>query len=160
MNKDMDNRERLSMLAAFINLLKDNLDFSFNINSLDDRIKLQKYVFIAKSFGLDFGYHYSLYIHGPYSPNLANDYYYLSLNGYNDNGQLPRTFKIESFKSAVQGRSIKWLEIVSTALSFMGANPKLSKNELLNLVIKIKGTVYKQNDIKEILEEATKYNLL
>ena len=156
--KDMNNKEKLPPLAAFLRLLKEDLDFDFNRNSLDDRIKLQKYVFIAKSFGLNLGYYYSLYIHGPYSPNLARDYYNLNLKSYDYNTlDLKRTFNFGEFKLAVQGKSTKWLEIASTALSLKEMNHNLSKDELFDTLVKIKGSVYKEQDIQEILDEAIKY---
>ena len=36
-------------------------------------------------------------------------------------------------------------------------NPNLSKDELFNTLVKIKGSVYKEQDIQEILDEAIKY---
>lgn len=155
-HNSMDNKGRLSDLSSFLKLLKENLNFDFNIRSLDDRIKLQKYVFISKSFGLDLGYNYSLYIHGPYSPDLAKDYYNLNLKDYNTT-HLERRFNWRNFKLAVQGKSVKWLEISVTALSVKETNPDLSRDELLDILIKIKGEAYDKKDIKEIFNEAINY---
>lgn len=41
-----------------------------------NRLKLQKYVYLAQTcFNNDFGYEFSVYSNGPYSPDLANYYY-------------------------------------------------------------------------------------
>ncbi|KDN96511.1 hypothetical protein, partial [Hydrogenovibrio marinus] len=36
---------------------------------------LQKAVFLAQLLGVDLGYRYNWYVRGPYSPDLASDYY-------------------------------------------------------------------------------------
>ena len=41
-----------------------------------NRLKLQKYVYLAQTcLKTDFGYEYSVYNNGPYSPELSNYYY-------------------------------------------------------------------------------------
>lgn len=48
------------------------------IKTLNDRIRVQKAIYLAQAAGADLGYDYNWYAHGPYSPELANDYYKLS----------------------------------------------------------------------------------
>lgn len=43
----------------------------YSINTIDDRILLQKKIFLAQDIGLPLGYGYSWYIHGPYSTDLT-----------------------------------------------------------------------------------------
>ena len=64
---------RLRLLKSFISFLEENLGYKFDPDDLDSRLRLQKYVFIAKFFGLDMGYKFDKYIHGPWSRNLADD---------------------------------------------------------------------------------------
>ena len=66
----------------FITCVKDSLsfrdaeDFTEKIrNDFDFRLKVQKFVYIAKYFGWKHSYKYSLYIRGPYSSTLADEYY-------------------------------------------------------------------------------------
>ncbi len=49
-----------------------------HIESLNDRIRVQKAIYLAQVAGADLGYDYNWYLRGPYSPELANDYYKLS----------------------------------------------------------------------------------
>jgi len=70
--------KRLVELKAFIQFLKEQCGFTFDINRFDHRIKLQKYVFISKFLGWRNEYDYNIYIRGPYSPDLASDYYSLN----------------------------------------------------------------------------------
>jgi hypothetical protein len=46
-----------------------------SIQSFNDRMKLQKLVFLARQVGFDTGFSFSWYIHGPYSPSLTNFLY-------------------------------------------------------------------------------------
>ncbi len=65
-------------LARFIKALENAGVYEFRISNFDDRLKLQKIVYIAKYFDIDLGYSFSEYLRGPYSPELADDYYKLS----------------------------------------------------------------------------------
>jgi uncharacterized protein YwgA len=60
-------------IAALLN----SSDLRFDIGSVASRKLLQKIVYLAQQLGLPVHYNYGWYIHGPYSPKLANDYYEL-----------------------------------------------------------------------------------
>lgn len=47
----------------------------FKIDSLEDRIIIQKKIYLAEQLGLKLGYDYSWYIHGPYSTQLTSVIY-------------------------------------------------------------------------------------
>ena len=44
----------------------------FNIDTLKDRILLQKKVFLLQQLGVNLGFSYSWYLHGPYSKELTS----------------------------------------------------------------------------------------
>ncbi|MGQ4834281.1 MAG: hypothetical protein ACP6IS_10360 [Candidatus Asgardarchaeia archaeon] len=46
-----------------------------DVNSYLGRFTIQKVVFIAQTLGIPFSYYFTLYVAGPYSPALAQDYY-------------------------------------------------------------------------------------
>lgn len=48
---------------------------SLDVNSLDDRMRLQKAVYLLQAMGTNLGYHYSWYLKGPYSTALTQDYF-------------------------------------------------------------------------------------
>lgn len=50
----------------------DPNDFKSNFN---DRLILQKTIYLMEHFGLNIGYYFSWYLRGPYSPALARDAY-------------------------------------------------------------------------------------
>lgn len=43
--------------------------------NFDDRLICQKKIYLLQSLGTDLGYTYNWYVHGPYSPSLANYIY-------------------------------------------------------------------------------------
>jgi hypothetical protein len=51
------------------------LGFEFNISRFDDRLIAQKLVCLLELRGIDLGYPCSLYVRGPYSPDLTEDLY-------------------------------------------------------------------------------------
>ncbi len=56
----------------------DELGESDEISTVNDRLRLQKAVYLAQAVGIGLGYHYSWYVKGPYSTALTQDYYQLS----------------------------------------------------------------------------------
>ncbi|MFZ1127666.1 MAG: hypothetical protein WAN78_05480 [Methanoregula sp.] len=51
------------------------LGFQFDISRFDDRLIAQKLVCLLDLRGIDLGYSCSLYVRGPYSPDLTQDLY-------------------------------------------------------------------------------------
>ena len=63
----------LIALKLFLNVLNEESD----IGTLDDRVRIQKTVYLGQLSGINLGYHFGWHIKGPYSPSLARDYYAL-----------------------------------------------------------------------------------
>ena len=61
-----------------LKLFLDQVEQPANIATVDDRMSLQKVIYLGQIFGADLGYRYSWYVRGPYSPSLTQDYYALS----------------------------------------------------------------------------------
>ena len=90
--------------------LKDDGDEGF-----ENRLKVQKYVFLAKHFGLDLGYVYSIHLHGPYSRRLTSDYYKLDVMNTAASAA-PPTLRHKEFMSVLETKSADWLEIAATII--------------------------------------------
>jgi len=65
------NMEKHKKVIAFFK----ELGFRFDISSFDDRLVAQKLVCLLELKGIDLGYSCSLYVRGPYSPDLTQDLY-------------------------------------------------------------------------------------
>jgi len=157
----IENKEKL---GDFIAKLKNKIGFSFNIDDFGDRLKLQKYVFLAKHFGFNHNYHYNLYIRGPYSSDLADDYYNVSNEGIFQNDSL----NIENgFFDLIEGKTIEWLESATTMLSlFEDYTNKYSRldneHKRITLVVdtrKIKSHI-EIKTIKNVYDDLIDYNLM
>src|ERR1700733_999474 len=61
-----------------LKLLLDELAVPSQIDTVADRKRVQKAVYLVQQTGLDLGYQYSWYLMGPYSAALTRDYYDLA----------------------------------------------------------------------------------
>ncbi|HBE69751.1 MAG TPA: hypothetical protein DDW52_16520 [Planctomycetaceae bacterium] len=60
-----------------LKLCLDEMGVEAEIGEIENRIRLQKAVYLAQRLGADLGYRFSWYLRGPYSTNLTADYYSL-----------------------------------------------------------------------------------
>jgi len=67
LNKDY---KKIISIIKYLNVSLERIKSSFS-----SRLKLQKLAYICKALGINLNYKFSLYIRGPYSPGLTNDYY-------------------------------------------------------------------------------------
>lgn len=107
--------------------LKDDTDDGF-----ENRLKAQKYVYIAKYFGLDLGHRYDFHLHGPYSRGLTKDYFNLNLDNLPP-PSIPSGLKEREFLSVVNSKSVKWLEIAATILFAKKNNETTTLEHLCNM---------------------------
>jgi uncharacterized protein YwgA len=142
--------ERLERLAKFIKALEYKGVFKFNINNFIHRLKLQKYVYLARKFGFDLGYEYNMYIHGPYSPDLARDYYALDIQSVTGREELK-----EEFIRLIKGASERWLELAASILMIHERYGHLDNDTLIKLVKSSKPHA-RREEILEILERIKK----
>lgn len=56
-----------------LKLVMDGLGLDVRIDDFDDRLILQKAIYLAQAAGVNLGYHYGWYLRGPYSPAVAED---------------------------------------------------------------------------------------
>lgn len=68
----MDRRQIALKLAA------DAWGLDFRISTFEDRLILQKAVYLMQAAGVHLGHYYQWYLHGPYSPSLTRDVYAVS----------------------------------------------------------------------------------
>ena len=119
----MNRREKLSRI---VNSLR-KVGFDFKVNYFNNRLKLQKYVFLLRRYGIDLGYSYNYYIRGPYSPELANDYY--NLPKVDGEIKLP-----EDFLKLIKNKSERWLELASSLVMVFEKYPRISEDEAIRIV--------------------------
>lgn len=61
-----------------LKLFLDELGVSADIETIDDRKRVQKAIYLGQAAGADLGYRFGWYLLGPYSPSLTKDYFRLA----------------------------------------------------------------------------------
>ena len=105
-------------------------------SSLNFKIMVQKLVFLEEYFGWNNSYSYDLYIHGPYSSNLADDYY--SNNLFNYSSLKIQDFDSKSMKQFIKDKSLDYLESASTILFYKKLNENISLDFAIKKLAEIK----------------------
>lgn len=98
----------------------------YSLETIDDRILLQKKVYLAQDIGLPLGYGYSWYIHGPYSPDLTAVAYQIIPEGKTaiENHSLKEPYasmiaKVNSLENIIDEKDLKisavqWYELIAS----------------------------------------------
>lgn len=142
---------RLTALKLFL----DELDTPPDIETVDDRKRVQKAVYLGQLSGVDLGYRFGWYLMGPYSPSLTRDYYTLATEiasgdrEYEDKELQPslraRLKKVQGLldpPQEVQLAQESWLELISS-LHYLREIAKLNKEKALERLTKEKPTLVK-----------------
>lgn len=121
------------------------------------RLKLQKYVYLAQtSLGNDFGYEYTMFNNGPYSPELANYYYEkLDTSRVDTDDVIKKNWKLNTsftkkFLDLFKDKELDWLVIASTLID--NTNYFEDEQEILNKVYTMKSD-YSKNYIDDVWKE-------
>jgi hypothetical protein len=106
-----------------------------NIDKFNDRLMIQKGCYILNRWGYGPIYKYGLYIRGPYSSDLAHDYYDLGgfVGEYTD---VPES--VISDLSEIIGKGVRYAEAYSTILLVRENNPTKSPEYVLKKTLDIK----------------------
>lgn len=68
----------MSAKLAVLKLFLDELGIESSIDTVDDRKRVQKAVYLGQIARVDLNYRFGWYLRGPYSPGLTKDYYALA----------------------------------------------------------------------------------
>ena len=94
-----------------------------NMKKFDDRLRLQKIVYLLRGYGIHLGYGFNWYVHGPYSPKLADDGYAIDDDIFENgrditlNDERRVTDSLNSFKDFIGEDNFKdplYLEILAS----------------------------------------------
>jgi uncharacterized protein YwgA len=139
---------------------------SFDMKIFDNRLELQKYIYLMQAEGLNIGYVFSLYIYGPYCTELTKDAFQIenfSKIPQAKFGNSQDEVKFVSYLKFIENRKddTEWLEIASSLHIHNKLFPDKSKKKLIEDIEKkqsyFKG---KQRDIEKVFDELQKRGLL
>ncbi len=113
-----------------LKLFLDELEIPTAIDTIDDRKKVQKAVYLGQLTGVDLGYRFGWYLKGPYSPSLARDYYNLEESLLEESlAADPTEFEEKKLKKSVKDRLKKVLPIMKPP-----ENVNLNQEDWLELI--------------------------
>jgi uncharacterized protein YwgA len=129
---------------------------------LENRIKVQKLVYFGKKFGLPLDYDFDFYLYGPYSSELADDYYHIPNEDWEE-GSLKVDRGIELPLRKLMRSDALYLEIAATLDSIMTKNKGVSDNKLIEVVANIKHDRLEEKGknedyLKLVLKDIKKFN--
>lgn len=133
-------------LADPSNITKDDND-GFNT-----RFRIQKCVFVAQHLGLDRTYRYNLYLHGPYSLLLSQDYYKAANGEIGDKGGADLDFDREAVLE-IMGNGDDWLELATTLVDLMEEDRSITTPTSLVKRAAVVKYLYPEEDIEAVLED-------
>lgn len=134
-----------SRLVA-LKLFLTELDIPSEIDTIDDRKRVQKAVYLGQLTGVDLGYRFGWYLLGPYSPALTRDYYALAealvLDGNDIQGKalhpairerLHQVLPLMKTPGNVRLSQEEWLELVAS-YHYLRSVRKLSRPEAMEIL--------------------------
>ena len=119
-----NDTDRLKALAWLLRYA--GIDTRELMKRFTTRVRVQKLVYLLRDIVPEFrGYDFSLYIRGPYSPELADDYYRIIHEGM-DIDRLANSYKppreaVELLRKLVDIEDIRMLELAATILDIYKA---------------------------------------
>lgn len=155
------NRESVEL--GFI--LKQIKDFEFSMSKFDDRLKLQKLIYLLQACGVYLGYDFSWYLRGPYCSLLAHNGFSLQdvYDTMPDNIELKNKKDRNSFakfQKFIDGMGIEDLEIAASLHYLKKVRGKWTLNEeILEEIVKKRDNFTKQQ-VTKIWQKMKKQNLL
>lgn len=108
-----------------------------------DRLIMQKGCYILNSWGFGPFYKYRLYIRGPYSSELADDYY--EIKRLNNSTDIPADAIDELSK--IMSKGVDYTEAYATVLLVKRNNPDRSNADILKKSMEIKPHL--KNEVRE-----------
>jgi len=155
-----------------VKLTIDGLGLEFKIDFFQDRLIMQKSVYLAQAAGVNPGYYYHWYLYGPYSPSLTRDEYSIAMDISADMDE-SKEWKLDDKSSQrlekIQGifaepdrdKLAKKLELLAS-VHFLIDRKQVSKVDTSRITATLArfNKDFSEDDIKEALEELRTYGLL
>jgi len=121
-----------------------------DIDSFDDRLMIQKGCFILNLRGVGPAYNFSMYIRGPYSRDLADDYFKVPKKRMSYETDVPEDDIAEL--SRIMDKGAPFVEAYTTIVLVSKYNRMMKEDELTDFVAKLKPHIE-----KETIREASEY---
>jgi len=133
--------ERLVGAVRAISLIRRLCKCKIDVNKFDDRLLLQKSMFLLNRMDIAPFYNFSMYVRGPYSSGFAKDYYAIRNSAGNEH-QNVHPLEIDDKKaselSGIISRGRKFMEALTTLISVFDYNPGTKHDRVIEITREIK----------------------
>lgn len=132
-----------------------------SLSTFDDRLKAQKFVYLAQENGASFSFAFGWYAHGPYSPSLTRSLFSIA----SDNSEFPEVHEAISEQDERVARhlseffgskrnDIRYIELVASVWYFLpsGTITKEKKHEVIERLSREKPK-FKQLAVRQAIEK-------
>jgi len=149
--ENVKKRKLISILKLIgiksISQIKESENPEEDDKSFERRLRIQKimYFIVSKKLDSDLNYSYSVYLRGPYSPDLSKDYFSISENEFeNTEDVLGENSLLKSWIKQLNEKDSLWLEIASTLKMLKDSN--WTDKEAIDRVIEMKHNILNQKN--------------
>jgi len=155
-----------------VKLAIDGLNLPFKIDGFQDRLIMQKSVYLAQAAGVNLGYYYHWYLYGPYSPSLTRDEYAIAMDisadmdeskGWKlDDRSSQRLEEIRSlFTGLERDKLAKKLELLAS-VHFLIDRKQISRVDTKRITTTLErfNKDFREEEVKKALGELISYGLL
>jgi uncharacterized protein YwgA len=161
------DRQQISVKLAI-----EGLGLDFKIDGFADRLIVQKAIYLAQAAGVNLGYYYQWYLHGPYSPSLTRDEYAIDADistgldeskGWKlDDSSSQRLKEIGGlFTEPQRGKLATNLELLASVHFLIGRRQVSGANtKQITETLKRFNKDFSEEDVEGALEELKTYGLL
>lgn len=155
-----------------LKLTVEGLELPFLINTFEDRLILQKAVYLAQAAGVNLGYYYHWYLHGPYSPSLTRDEYAIGFErgqgvddseGWKlDDESTDKLKKLHSLISEDDRRQLSIKLELLASVHFLVNRKQVRQNDAREIAATLKRFKknFSEEEVQDALRELIDYGLL
>ena len=146
-------------------ILKQIKDYEFTMQDFDDRLRLQKLIYLLQASGVYLGYDFSWYLRGPYCSQLAHNGFALR-KVY---GDIPDDIRLKNecdrknfakFQKFVDGKDIDGLEIAASLHYQKTVRGKNVTDEDILKKVTEKRPNFTEQKVRDIWGEMKKWQLI
>jgi hypothetical protein len=148
------------------------LDLPLRLDGFDDRMAIQKTIYLCQAAGVHLGYRYNWYLRGPYSPDLTRDAFALHAQDTSesdetagwrlDTASLQKLDKIiPLWRDLPEGERPRRLELLASVLFLTRSYDGRNKNAAgLREILERNDKHFSEEEVRQALKELARHDLL
>ncbi len=154
-----------------LKLTLDALGLPLCLGTFDDRMALQKVIYLCQAAGVHLGYDYNWYLRGPYSPDLTRDAFALRAKqqshldetaGWNlDRESIRNLDRIKPiWQTKPETERPRWLELLASLVFLKRSYDGRDKDVAgLREILQRNQKFFSEDEIREALEELQRHGI-